>query len=156
MAGDVKNLKLDAAKAERSGFLDQHVRLDRLDIPAKAQLFKEIRLGEHGDTVLMVADLAPVTAFDFRGINDVVDMPMGKKKETDFFACPAQPIRAVLGGIDENRLPAGFDEKAIGVKNAAGEALNFHGRWCASEKESTKRGKPDFTMAPGALRESPH
>jgi hypothetical protein len=93
----------------------------------------------------VITDLAGVLALDLRGGPDVVDVAMSEEQEFDAVSSRLQPLRGILGSIEEDI--GARAEKAVRVKDAASEGIDLHQSMVTKAKRDLTsesiRGGPD-------------
>jgi len=123
VAGDMKDLHAGSGHITRIAFIQEAVRLKRLDFQLKPMAAEKSRIGDHGGGIRVIGDLAPVAALDFGGIRDVVEMAMREKEPVDLF--PRKLFVRSLRSVKKEVSPLGFEKKCIGIQGAAGERFEL-------------------------------
>jgi hypothetical protein len=100
VAWDFKDVKIEVLEGDGRGGIEGESGLDGVDFPGEAKPAEELGVGDHGEGVWVVGDAAAVSALDFSGVPDVVDVAVGEQEQVDLVVLALQPCRSFLGGID--------------------------------------------------------
>ena len=80
MSRHFKHLKFRSEKISSRRFLDQEVRLCRLDFQFEAEVPKKLSIGNHRRGLGVAADLAFEAILDFCDVLNVIDVAVGKEQ----------------------------------------------------------------------------
>lgn len=126
MSGNFEHLHFQAEEISRRCFLDEKVRLHRLDFELKSEAPKELGVGNHRRGRGMASNRAIEPAFDLRDIRDVIEVSMREEQKLHIDTAPFEPLARPIGRIKENPSFGSLDQVAVGFENAAAESLVNH------------------------------
>ena len=104
MAGDMKDLHPGARHLAGITFLQEAVRLKRLDFQLKAVAAEKSCIGDHGSGIRVIGDFAPVAALDFGCISDVVEVAVREKEPVNLL--PRKPLIRPLRSVKKEVSPS--------------------------------------------------
>jgi hypothetical protein len=114
MSRNKKNAKRDAEQFNGGCFLNQKIRLNGFRFQKEPEIFEEFRVGDEGNSISVIGDLAAESSFQLCGVINVVDMAVSDQQQVKSYRQISHPIRGARRRIDEN-VPA-LHPNQIGVR----------------------------------------
>src|SRR4051812_9804135 len=114
MSRDLQDLHLQPQKFALGRFLDQDVRLHRLEFELKPEASKEFRVGNHRNRFWMTTNRALKTLLYPGDVRHVVEMPVGEEQQLELNPEFFHPGAGTVRRIKQNRTPRSMNKVAIG------------------------------------------
>ena len=96
-----------------------------MNFEAETEVAKKIPLGNHRRALRMDPDRTPKSLLDPGQILDVIDVPVGKEKESQVNSFAHQPVAGTIGGVKKDPALRRLEGIAIRLKDSPGKSFVF-------------------------------